>query len=128
MEKLKELIEKQGRAFEEFKKTNDDRLEAIEKKGGADPLMEDKLKKLNDQLSALSDEIKAVQKKANRPGAGAEGGDENAAAEHKVAFYDGFIRKGHEDGLAELEAKAVNVGTPGDGGYAVPIQQDRQNP
>ena len=126
MEELKKLFEKQAKAFEDFKEANDQRIKEIESKGAADPVLEEKIKKLNEQISDLSDEIKELQKKAGRPGAGSNGDDPDAVTEHKKAFYDGFIRKGREDGLKELEAKAVNIGTPGEGGYAVPIEQDRE--
>ncbi len=46
------------------------------------------------------------------------------AAEHKDAFV-GFLRKGREDGLRDLERKALQVGTDEDGGYAVPEELDR---
>ncbi|STO65350.1 major capsid protein [Escherichia coli] len=34
----------------------------------------------------------------------------------------GFLRKGREDGLRDLERKALQVGTDEDGGYAVEAQ------
>ena len=37
----------------------------------------------------------------------------------------GFLRKGREDGLRDLERKALQVGTDEDGGYAVPEELDR---
>lgn len=37
----------------------------------------------------------------------------------------GFLRKGREDGLRDLERKALQVGTDEDGGYAVPEALDR---
>ncbi|EOA7374947.1 phage major capsid protein, partial [Escherichia coli] len=53
------------------------------------------------------------------------GGTQNkVAGEHKEAFI-GFMRKGREDGLRELERKALQVGNDEDGGYAIPEELDR---
>ncbi|MEL7453437.1 MAG: phage major capsid protein, partial [Pseudomonadota bacterium] len=41
-------------AFEAYKRTNDDRLAAIEKRGAADPLLDEKLAKIDRRLEALS--------------------------------------------------------------------------
>lgn len=61
-------------------------------------------------------------KKAARGAVGGTAGDRDAdKAEHKKAF-GAFMRKGIETGLADLERKAVNVTTAGDGGYALPEQ------
>ncbi|HHJ2522993.1 TPA: phage major capsid protein, partial [Escherichia coli] len=56
-----------------------------------------------------------------RPAGGAQN---KLATEHKEAFV-GFLRKGREDGLRDLERKALQVGTDEDGGYAVPEELDR---
>jgi hypothetical protein len=51
-------------AFEEFKTTNDARLKEIEKKGGADPLLDEKLGKINTRLDAyegLSQKLTLVE-------------------------------------------------------------------
>lgn len=121
---LKALLQKQGEAFEEFKKTNDDRLKA-KADGKSVEAYEAKLSKINEELSKLS-ELKAaldqVEKKLNRPGAAGEG--DPAKAEHKAAFGK-FLRKGVDDGLGELQQKAYNITTDADGGYAVPEELDR---
>lgn len=56
-----------------------------------------------------------------RPGGG---NGSKAATEHKTAFGQ-FVRKGKEDGLADLERKAMQTTTDPDGGYAVPEELDR---
>lgn len=117
---VKGLIEAQGRAFEEFKSANDERIKA-EAKGAADALFEAKAASINETLNALRDEIKAIEAKGNRPGAGLDGmtADE---AEHKTA-YNNWLRKGlGEAELSAIERKAfattTNAGA--DGGFAVP--------
>ena len=118
---LKELLEKQGTAFDEFKKTNDERLNK-KADGAAIGDFEAKLAKLNTALDASQDEMKALQKRAARPGAG--GDSDPAKAEHKAAFSQ-FLRKGDNDNLLALEAKAYNIATSADGGFAVPEELDR---
>lgn len=69
-----DLIAKQGKAWEEFKSTNDARLAEIEKRGAADPLTEQKLDKINAELTEIGREYKKrldeMEKKLNRPGRG----------------------------------------------------------
>lgn len=122
-DEIRELIEQQGKAFEEFKKSNDERLAAIEKDEARSEL-EAKTDRINDELGRLSAAVDELAKKANRPGAPGAEGDEALQAEHKTAWLK-WVRKGDDAGLADIERKAMNVGTPADGGYAVPIQQDR---
>lgn len=122
-EELKELIEAQGKAFEDFKKSNDERLDAIEKNEAVSEL-EEKTDRINEKVGRLSEAITAMEKKANRPSAPGAGEKDALNAEHKAAWLK-WVRKGDDTGLADLEQKAMNVGTPADGGYAVPIQQDR---
>lgn len=122
-DEIRELIEQQGKAFEEFKKSNDERLAAIEKDEARSEL-EAKTDRINDELGRLSAAVDELAKKANRPGAPGAEGDEALQAEHKSAWLK-WVRKGDDAGLADIERKAMNVGTPADGGYAVPIQQDR---
>ena len=122
-DEIRELIEQQGKAFEEFKKSNDERLAALEK-GEARSELEEKTERINDELGRLSAAVDELAKKANRPGAPGAEGDEALQAEHKSAWLK-WVRKGDDAGLADIERKAMNVGTPADGGYAVPIQQDR---
>nr|DAO87127.1 MAG TPA: major capsid protein [Caudoviricetes sp.] len=122
-DEIRELIEQQGKAFEEFRKANDARLDALEKDEARSEL-EEKTDRINDELGRLSAAVDELAKKANRPGAPGAEGDEALQAEHKAAWLK-WVRKGDDDGLADIERKAMNVGTPADGGYAVPIQQDR---
>lgn len=122
-DEIRELIEQQGKAFEEFRKSNDERLAALEK-GEARSELEEKTDRINDELGRLSAVVDELAKKANRPGAPGAEGDEALQAEHKSAWIK-WVRKGDDAGLADIERKAMNVGTPADGGYAVPIQQDR---
>jgi len=125
MDALKKLLDELATAFEEFKSSNDERIKQIESKGKADPLLEGKVDKANEDVSRLEKELSDLQKKLNRPGNNG-GGDEKSEdlAAHKKGFLH-FMRRGVEDGLTELECKALNITTPGDGGYAVAEEIDK---
>lgn len=124
LSELKSLLENQGKAFEEFKRTNDELVKA-KADGKAVGDLEAKLSKINTELGSIAElkaAIEQVEKKLNRPGA-ANAGDP-VKAEHKAAFGK-FMRKGIDDGLGELQQKAYNITTDTDGGYAVPEELDR---
>lgn len=121
MSDLKELLEKQGRTFEEFKAANDARL------AKHDALLEEKTNKLNDELTKISKEIKEqlanVEKLAARPRRGDGKSDTAEMAEYKKGLF-AYIKKGNDDGLRGLEVKALNAGTNPDGGYTVHAELD----
>ncbi len=107
-------------AFEDFKKSNDKELEAIKAEKSK---LEEKTNKLDEKLGELDHlkaELEKELKSAKRPGA-AQGKDVEA---HKAAFMQ-FMRKGTDDGLADLQQKAVQVAVEADGGFAVPEELDR---
>lgn len=119
---FKELLEKQLKAFEEFKTANDAALQA-KAEGKAVSELEAIVSKANDEITRLNKEITDLAKKSARPEA--PGSAEDALHnEHKAAFSQ-FMRKGTDTGLADLQVKAVQVGVDSDGGYAVPQELDR---
>ena len=119
---FKELLEKQLKAFEDFKAANDAALQA-KAEGKAVSELEATVGKANDEITRLNKEIADLAKKAARPEA--PGSAEDALHnEHKAAFSQ-FMRKGTDTGLAERQVKAVQVGVDSDGGYAVPQELDR---
>lgn len=100
--------------FEEFKTKNDQRIEAITQEKGK---LAEQVETLNSKLSELDSTKAALEKElaeVKRPA----GGNKQVSA-HKEAFAR-FIRKGDDQGLAELEQKAMQTGVDADGGYAVP--------
>lgn len=123
MSEVEQKLDAINRAFEEFKSKQGDVVAEEIKKGTADIVRKNEVDAINDSITKLSEELKALEAKGNRPGAGAEGLSPEQA-EHKAAF-NAWARKGREEGLAELEAKALNVTTSADGGYAVPEELDR---
>lgn len=53
LDDAKKAVEDLMTAFDEFKSTNDDRLKAIEKKGTADPLINEKLGRLESSIASM---------------------------------------------------------------------------
>ena len=122
---LPKVIADLGHAFAEFKSTNDERIKRVEK-GLPTADIDVKLANVDKamtELDGMKSAIDELSKKAARGGLGGNGSNPEQA-EHKQAFTK-WMRKGVEDGLAELEAKALNLGTSPDGGFAVPEELDR---
>lgn len=129
MEEVTKTIQALGETFEEFKKTNDQRLGELKKLGVELPETKDKLARLEAELHSLEEtrsRLDDLEAKMQRQGGhGGHGSEENEhVGDHKQAF-ERFFRKGQEEGLSDLEAKALNITTPNEGGHAVPEQLDR---
>lgn len=125
---IKSVLDKIMLGFEEFKKTNDERLGKLEK-GSATGDVEAKLASIQADITsalALKKDLEALEAKQNLAGllGGAQGNPDKAA--YKAAFFGQFVRKGQDNAeLKALEQKAWSIGTPADGGYAVPEELDR---
>lgn len=149
LSEIKSLVEAQGKAWDDFKKTNDERIEKLTKSQSTEAV-DAKLAKINDELSATSKELKELTLKSQRPVMSAEKADEaetalksfNLAAKAAAmesgrpvteltadqyadykAVYAKYIRKG-ESALTEAERKTVNVGTATQGGYLVGYEME----
>lgn len=141
MKQAVDAIEKVNKAFEEFKSTNDAKLAEIEKKSASDPLLEEKLARIEADLQkaqAVADEAVLAQKRASRIVTDAKGEqidlDEKAQKwgesvglkgefnheklEAYKSQFDAYLRKGDQIMGAE-ELKALSVGSDPDGGYTV---------
>jgi len=141
---LKTAVASVGTAFEEFKKTNDERLAQLEAKGSADPLLEEKLAKIDATIDANQkrlDDYELSQKRQARIVTDANGNerdmdmeakrwaastkgrnapadfDAKGMSDYKQAF-NRFLRKGDQIMGAD-ELKALSVGVDADGGYVV---------
>ena len=103
-------------AFEAFRQANDERLSEIEAKGASDPLTDERLARIDQQLEALS-------LKMARPelGGGGSTADEDARSE----AWAHYLRTGDDSGMARLDVKALNTGTDAQGGYVAPPELDR---
>jgi len=100
-------------AFEAYKQANDDRLAEIEARGASDPLIDEKLRKIDRRLDSLS-------LKAARP-------DEGVAASMapQNTAWSQYMRRGDESGITQLDTKAYSAATEEQGGYLAPPELDR---
>lgn len=129
---LKGIVDGIQKALAEFKSANDERLAKLEK-GAAPGDYEAKLAAVQGELGKLLDlkkDIERIESKQNLQGLagplGTKGESNPDKLAYKAAFFDRFVRKGEDSAeLKGLQSKAVNIGTPADGGYAVPEQIDR---
>lgn len=149
MSEIKALVEKQGSDWEQFRKTNDERLAKLEKGEGVADL-EAKLSKMNDELTESGKALKDLTLKSTRPvisgdaqerqekelktfnavarAAAIEAGKTFAplSAEGYAAYKNALssmIRTG-EQKLSAEEMKAINVGTATQGGFLVGFEME----
>lgn len=127
MDELKKLVEALGKAFEEFKAENDKRLAEIEAKGSADPLLTEKVEKLNADITALTalkvqiEQLETLIARGVLPGGDEATAEQSAArAEHRQAF-GAWFRRGVDANLRDLEVQAsLSTQSDPDGGFTVP--------
>jgi len=126
---MEELLKQLQKAFHDFKELNDQRLKAIEAKGG-DVLLEIATDKANAAVTELEKKIKdrvdGLEAKFNRQGFGGGGNSETNQA--RIAHREGFnnyFRRGVEAGLKDLQIQAaLSSGSDTDGGFTVPFELD----
>lgn len=133
-DQVKTAVDAMASAFEEFKSVNDARLAEIEKKGSADPVTEEKLAKIEadlDRFETVNQKLVAAEAKSEqmsealanietmlkRPTAQVKHDDVDFA----VKAWDKWLRKG-DQGLDEMEAKALTVGTAATAGNLAPAE------
>lgn len=148
---LKNLIEGIGEDHEAFKKTNDQRLKALEKGHTSladelgqklDRIDSDLTKKLKakdaaeKEMDFLRERVETLEAKGSMPSKTAT---DVLKDEYKTTFMQWFRSRGQnamaEQKMQEIghkalqlprEAKAMSIGTPADGGYAVPEEIGRE--
>jgi HK97 family phage major capsid protein len=118
-EKLGEI----ARTFEEFKSKQDTVIAAEIKRGTADVVRKEEVDRINDAITALQGEVKAIER--DRLVGKVMDEADKAKSEYRSTFLN-WARKGagYE---AELEAKGatLNTVTANEGGHAVPEELDR---
>jgi HK97 family phage major capsid protein len=103
-------------AFEAFKDANDRRLDEIEAKTAADPLLEDKLARIDNALTTAQARLDRLALDAARPGLEAKQRGETDAA------WEGYLRTGEAGRL--IEGKSLSAGSNADGGYVAPAETE----
>ena len=133
MEDVKSVITDLGKAFEEFKKTNDQRLSEIDKRGSELSDTKEKLERIELDMDQFSD-LKARLDRLSEDSVNRKEIDENPICRRHVEAFSGWIRnpKDHDAysaaKAAQAEAmearpeyqKAVSIGSAAGGGLAVP--------
>ncbi len=136
-----DAIDKIATAFEEYKSTNDKRLDAINAGSGTAEL-EEKLAKIEGDISQLEDikaKLEKVETKVSRPGAfdgKKQDGESREQAEYRGAFLD-WMRAPTDTGLQQkaanayrkaIETKATQAvtSTGSAGGFALPEIIERE--
>ena len=111
-------------AFESFKETNDQRLVEIERRSSADVVTLDRLDRISAALDAQKARVDDLVLKGRRPALSPDAPRSDALAiAHKSAFH-AYVRRGQEEGLKALEAKALSTTVGADGGYLVPTETE----
>lgn len=125
-QEVKDLIDQIGREYTELKSSLQQKAEQAAT-GAVDPLISKRIDALNASISEKeAKRDKAIEELRSRMdvlatfGAGGAKDDGQTAAqrEYRSALWQ-YIRKGHDQGLRQLEAKALQVGVDADGGYTV---------
>jgi HK97 family phage major capsid protein len=109
-------------AFEALKASNDARLCEIERRGAGDPLLDDKLARIERTLDRQQGALERLALDQARPALGED--PRKGDPEHKSA-WGSYLRKGDDSGLARLDFKALTQGTENQGGYVAPPELDR---
>lgn len=110
-------------AFSAFREANDERLRKVEKSADVDVLLREKVDRINNALDEQKAALDQYVLKAARPSLGTISPLVNA--EHKQAF-SGYVRRGDEQTLRNLEMKAHSYGAGPDGGYLVPAELETE--
>ena len=136
-EELKNAFEDFGKGFDEFKKTNDERLELLEK-GEGTAYVDEKLSKIEEKLASVEDmstklnqaqetadnikeQVDKLETVIKRPNSGLD--TKQIDETHKV--FDSYIRKG-KDALSDAEKKALTVSNDSTGGFLAPPEYVRE--
>lgn len=109
------LFDRFMQTFEAFKTANDERLDALEKRGGGDRLIEDKLDRINAALDGQKSALDRARIASGRP---ALDGTAPIAPDGYKAAFSAYVKRGEE--------KALSSGSNPDGGYLVPAETETE--
>jgi HK97 family phage major capsid protein len=119
MQTVKETVEQLGKSFAEFKITNDEKNFKTSSAGGHDPLIEEKLTRISEDIDRTSARLERLKTARHRPALAEESLDHKVENEHKNAFIH-YVRKGEEQYLLNFERKSLSTAVDPDGGYLIP--------
>ncbi len=114
-----QIVANMMEALAAYRDANDERLAALEKRSAADPLLDEKLARIDAALDTTADQLNSLSAKAQRPRL------ETASALPVRSEYGGaferYVRSGSTSGLS---VKAMETGTDADGGFLVPHEAE----
>ncbi len=122
---IAQVTEELGRTWEAHKDAVESCAREVKRAGDIGAETKSKIDRIGDRLDRLVAEKRELETFIRRPPHGGPSGGEDRAAigpmaiQHKAQFVQ-FLRKGQDQGLAEIEKKALSVGSDPDGGYLVP--------
>ena len=120
MNEVRSATETLARAFEEYKHVNDQRLHDIERRGGADVLLDEKLGRMDQTINNLQDDITSVKTALRRPQKSAHDSKQAAPDSAYSKAFLNYVAKGNEHDLAAIQSKAFQVINSAEGGFIVP--------
>ena len=137
-EDIKGAVQELGQAFEEFKKSNAEKLEALETGKGHDTLLDDKIANIEAKLDSLEEinqkvtkaelsqdnikeQVEQLETVMKRPNSGFE----TKQIDETCEAFTKFVRKGIEN-LEPDEKKALTVSNDSTGGYLAPPEYVRE--
>ncbi|MGV6871729.1 phage major capsid protein [Pseudochelatococcus sp. B33] len=115
-----------SRAFAAFREANDARLGALETRLAGDPVIEEKVARIDRAIDEAKSRLDRLVLDGRRPAlAGSSAAADPLVEEHRSAF-SAYVRGGETSGLKALEAKALSAGSGPDGGYLTPGSVERE--
>ncbi|HEY0266836.1 MAG TPA: phage major capsid protein [Rhizomicrobium sp.] len=122
---IKQAFEDFLTGFAAFKQANDERLTGIERRS-ADVLNEEKVSRLDAVVTESKQKIEQLMLAQARPVLGGERKSFDPQAGERKARFDRYVRKGDgQNGINDIEVKALSEGSNPDGGYTVPLEIER---
>jgi HK97 family phage major capsid protein len=125
---VKAALEELGRTAKEHRDAVDAEIKAIKEKGSADPLLVERVGKLDTALTDMGKKLDALRLADARPETRDAYGEKRAMTDAEVKFRDAarsYMRKGDEGGYDLAEVKALTAGTDPDGGFMITPEMDR---
>lgn len=136
-QEIKEALGTLAGTFEEFKKVNDERLEAIEK-GSGTAYLDEKLDKIEATLDSyenlnqkmvvneqnakkMQGQVEKLETVLKRP----DSGFDSKSIDESLHVFDAYCRKGF-NALSDAEKKALTVSNDSTGGYLAPPEYVRE--
>ena len=107
--------------FEAFKAANDARLEELEAKGGADPLLDDKLARIEAGLQTAQTRLDRLALDARRPDLAPAPRHSSGEAPERKAAWTRYLKSGAAEAL---EQKGLSEDPGSTGGYIAPPETE----